>query len=179
VNALALPAGRLLTPVSEIADPEAAIRALGFMTIQDDERLRAIEAARYFLVRNDGPERWVCARCRRKHAYYTFMCVDRPWTGLREALYGYWRNVGAQHESDLTPAQRQRLRVLSQAFGARDPGQSLHRAHPRTAHALGTPEGDIDRGAEVIGTLEPITYERARLLADRINARARGVVIRL
>jgi hypothetical protein len=179
VNAILLPPARTYIPVSEITDPEAAIRALGFLTPSDDAKLRAVEAASFFLVRNDGPEKWRCARCNGRHAYYTSFCIDRPWKGLREALYGYWRNVGAQHEADLTPGQRQRMRVLSQAFGPGDPAQSLHQSHPRTAHAMGTRETDTDRGAEVLGTLEPILPARARLLANQINTRARSVLIRL
>lgn len=178
MNAILLPPTPTYIPVAELTDPEAAIRALGFMTPADDAKLRAIEAASFFLVKNDGPEKWRCARCNGKHAYYTSFCIDRPWKGLREALYGYWRNVGAQHEADLTPGQRQRMRVLSQAFGRLDPVQSMHQMHPRTAHALGTPERDIDRGAEVLGTLEVLTLQRARLLVDQINTRARQPLIR-
>jgi hypothetical protein len=166
-------------PVAALPDPSGMVRSLGFLTPADATRLDALERASYVLVRIDGEaERWRCDRCRGKHAHFTLMCVERPFRGLRHGLLAYWQNLGAADPADLTPAQRERVGLLHSAFGGRGI-PDLRRRHPGTARALATPETDLDVGAWVLGTLDPITPAKARQLADRINARARRVVVRI
>lgn len=159
------------------AEREKLIRALGFEV--DDPTVTAIVQARYCLVRNDGPEKWRCSRCNCKHEHYTSFCIPRPWRGLEHALLGYWTNVGQTNPNDLTPAQRARLGALAPIFGRGKAPVPLATQHPRTARELGTAETDAAQGATILGSLDPITPLRARLLADQINARARGPLIRL
>jgi hypothetical protein len=160
-----------------VAEREKLIRALGFEV--DDPQASAIVQARYCLVRNDGPEKWRCARCNQKHEHYTSFCLPRPWRGLEHALLGYWTNVGATNPADLTPAQREKLSRLAPIFGLGKAPVPLAASHPRTARELGTRETDATQGATILGSLDPITPLRARMLADQINARARCVLIRL
>lgn len=171
----------LLPPAPQIAIPtdrakrEGLIRALGFQV--DDERLKPLVEAAYVLVRNDGPEKWRCINCNVRHDHYTVTCIPKPWRGLEHALYGYWVNVGATHERDLAPAQRARLAKLAPIFGRGRPVTPLAQSDPETAHALATSERDIVQGATVLGSLDPITVEKARFYADLI--RSRGGQVRL
>jgi hypothetical protein len=179
MNSIALPDGRLHIPVSEIPDLAAMIRAQGWMTTEDDAQAQALLNARYVLVYNDGDEKLRCERCNRKHMYFTRFCIERPWRGLQHALYGYWVNVGATNPGDLTPVQRARLKALDPFFGGSRSPIPLSTSHPRTAHALGTPETSADMGATVLGSLDVITPLKAAMLADQINTAARRVVIRI
>jgi hypothetical protein len=182
VNAIALPDGRLHIPTSEIPDVAAFIRAQGWLTTAEGAWLDRMRNAQFVLVRIDGEgERWRCSRCNRKHTHFTTMCIERPFRGLEHGLYGYWRNVGAANPADLTPDQRAKLalfeRILSRK-GMPTP-HPLAQSNPRTARELGTRETDADIGAALLGSIDPISREKALFYADQINARARRIVVRI
>jgi len=169
--------GSVLVGDLDEQEVEDTIHALGLMTVAEYEAIERVRVAPYVLVRNDSAERFVCERCGRKHVYFTSFCVERPWRGLRHALLGYWTNVGAMREKDLTPQQLRRLSEIKSVLDRGRTARTLRDMHPETAQALGTPETDLDCGAWVIGTLEPITTARARYLAARINSQARKPII--
>lgn len=174
---IALPNGRLYVPVEQFADRRKLLDALGIMVDENDARAQALLSASYMLVRNDGPERWRCQWCNVRHEHYTTQCIPRPWRGLQHALYGYWRNTADVRPSDLTAAQRQRMNELGRVFGKLGRAEPISVQHPRTARELGTAEGDVDYGATILGSLDPITPQKAMFYAELI--RARGVAIRI
>lgn len=144
------------------------VRGLGFLTPEDYACLEAIEKSRYFLLRIDGPagERWRCKRCHAKHAYFTLMCVERPFAGRDAALHGYWQHTGAAFlRNDLPPEYRAGLRILDQRY------QELASGHPLTAHSVQIDQRDAGLFSLELGVLEPISPARAAMLAAAINAR--------
>jgi hypothetical protein len=166
--------GRIAVP-ADFAQREALIRAIGLRV--EDERIWRLVSADYVLVRNDGAEVWRCNRCNRKHAHYTAFCIPRPWRGLEHALYGYWTNFGVGKLDDLSPRQKQRLALFKTIMdGGRDV-QPLAASDPETAHALGTPETDIVRGTVELGSLDPISPQKAYEYAALIRARGGTVTL--
>lgn len=134
--------------------------------VQERERiLRGI----YFLVRQDGPlgEKMRCRRCHAKHAYFTLMCIEQPFCGLTQGLYAYWRVAGAhgayQH---LPPVERAKYDALNKRFGP-----DFAESNPRMAASMHVAENDMEMGAIALGTLEPITRQKAQQLLWRINSR--------
>ncbi len=140
-----------------------------FMPTPEQVRERdRILAGIYFLVRQGGlGEKMRCKRCGARHEYLTLMCVEQPFSGLTQGLYAYWRAAGAhgayQH---LAPADRARYDALTERFGP-----DMAESHPQTVRQLGTATTDVDFGAIALGTLEPITRQKAQSLIWRINAR--------
>lgn len=176
MNVIALPQR---VPVSEVPDLAAVVRSLGFLSDEEGQRLDALAASQYVLVRIDGQgERWRCGRCNAKHTHFTLMCIERPFRGLTHGLLAYWQNVGSARTSDLSPTQQARLDSLRPLFGEERPMPNLADRHPETARRLATPERDVDLGAWVLGTIDPISPLQASVLMERINARARRAVIR-
>jgi hypothetical protein len=170
-----LPSG---VPVGEIPDPVGLLRSAGVLMTPEQERLDAIERARWVLVRIDGTgERWRCSRCNGKHVHFTVMCVPRPFRGLQEGLRAYWRHTTVA-DGDLTPEQQRARDTIARRLGFGAALPALAARHPETARALATTERDLDLGAWVLGTVEPITDAEARRLAATINARAHRPVIR-
>lgn len=57
-----------------------------------------IAAARWFLLRNTGPDgcAWRCRRCRRIHDHFTLHCVERPFNGLTHALGVMAERIGPE-----------------------------------------------------------------------------------
>ena len=144
----------------------------------DAERARklALLAERpYVVVRiagNAGYDTMRCRRCRGKHSHLTLMCETQPFYGLSDALYAYWRAVGAAGSgSSLSPAQKRRLADLDRLFGPAEAWPDFAQAHPRTARDLGIGERDADFGALPIGVPEPISVATAQRLLDKINVR--------
>lgn len=169
---------RRLVPVSEVPDMAALVRHLGFLTPDAALRLHEIEHANWVLVRIDGEaERWRCTRCNCKHAHFTLCCVERPFRGLREGLRAYWHNTGLANPSDLSPAQQQHKALLDEMFDGKPP-PALASVHPEMARRLATPERDLDLGAFVLGTIDPISDRTAREKIALINARAHRTVLR-
>lgn len=129
-------------------------------------------AQTFYLVRQDLlGERARCKKygaCNAKHTYLTLMCIDRPWSGVTEGLYGLWHAAGAGKDLDSLPEEsRDKIRRLTQHFGG-----DLADSHPRTASGIVTTDASvIEYGAELIGTLEPISRQKAQSLLWRINAR--------
>lgn len=165
-------------PVSEIADPIGLLRRAGILMPADQERLIAIEEARYVLVKQDQGERWRCRECGGKHEFLTLLCTPRPWKGLRHGLYAYFKSVGGATVNDLSPAERASLKAETAGFGVYTL-PSLADRHPRSAQALGTPDRDVDVIGWLIGTVEVISPAQAFQFAARINQRARQVVVKL
>lgn len=180
MNVIMLPTGKQTRAVAEMTMAErlASLSGAGFLTPAEAARLDTLRDASYVLVRNDGSagERWRCGRCGAKHAHFTLFCVERPFRGLLDGLHAYWANVGAR-AADLSPGQRQRLDVLASIFGSQP--TALATAHPATAAGLATDETDVLIGSTVLGSLDPITPQRARLLMETINMRARQRVLTL
>jgi hypothetical protein len=161
-------------------DAATVLRGLGFLTPEEAERLDELEQHTYFLVRIDGQgERWRCRRCNGRHTHFTLFCCERPFRGIGQGLYAYWRNIGAGDPSELSARQVARVGQIGALFGADQPQTNLSTHHPRTAQALGYDAADVDVGADLLGTLDPISEAKARILADLINTRARQNVIRL
>jgi hypothetical protein len=159
--------------VAPAFDPIAALRSLGFLTPDDAAKLDELASSQYFLVRIDATgERWRCRRCNGRHAHFTSFCVELPYRGLQGGLYGYWKNVGAGDPRNLSVRQRARVSQISQALGLNQQQTNLSTLHPQTARALGGDAADVDVGADLLGTLDPISESKARLLADLINSRA-------
>lgn len=168
------------TPLRPQQDVSALVRALGFLTDDEGKQLDALAAAQFVLVRIDGQgERWRCSRCNAKHTHFTLHCIERPFRGLTHGLLAYWQNVGAARTRDLSPTQQARLASLAPLFGEDRPLPNLADRHPETARRLATPERDVDLGAFVLGTLDPISPLQASVLVERINSRARRPLIRL
>lgn len=169
------------TPVPEdVTERAALIRALGFIPPEQAAQFDALLDASYVLVRNDGAERARCnpkrGGCNMIHAHFTLLCIPRPFRGLHEGLFAYWANVGQRRDDELTQEQRARLKSLGPLFTQTVP---LATVHPRTARELGTRQNDLDLGAVLLGTLDPISPLRARLYAEQINTKARRTVVRL
>lgn len=168
-----------MTSVSEMTSHQERLDALkraGFWTPEEAARFDALRSAEYCLVRIDGSgERWKCDRCGGKHSHFTLMCVERPFKGLKQGLKAYWASAGAARAADLSPTQKANLDVLAPIFGGRP--VPLATAHPQTAAGLDVAERDVLVGAEILGTIDPISKAKAQLLAALINARARRTVI--
>jgi len=120
--------------------------------------------SKFFLVRNRGGEtgeRYRCSRHEFKpgvdqpvyHEFFTTMCVDRPWRGLEQALWGF---------ALITENERLAARLEYLATNA-------SMTHPRTFQP--TDRESAELVAIALGTLEPISQSRAEALAREINAR--------
>jgi len=170
---LVLSAERTTRAVSEMSLVEqlAALKRLGIWTPEEAARFDAMRNAEYVLVRNDGSERWRCRLCNRQHEHFTWMCVERPFRGLVGGLYAYWVNVGGARIADLSPRQRQTLDVLRPLFGGQRP-IPVATGHPDMAAGLVTDRTDVLLGGTLLGSIDPITPTKARLLVSLINARA-------
>lgn len=141
--------------------------------------LDRLRMAQFVLVRiDDVGERWRCRECGCRHKHFTLMCVERPFRGLTEGLRAYWQNTDVP-DRDLSPLQRARRQEIARSLNLSTFAPALSTRHPRAAAALATPETDLDLGAWVLGTIDPISETKARTLAALINARARQPVIRL
>jgi hypothetical protein len=163
-------------PIAEIADLEATVRALGFLTPDQAERLDAISRARWVLVKMDQGEYWRCGRCGGVHSVpdvgpvLTRFCVPRPWRGLGEGLYAYSQHLGAR-SADLSPHQRARAASLAAAL------PELASGHPAAAARLGTGPNDLEVVAWLIGSVVEIAEADARRYAAMINVRAHRAII--
>lgn len=164
--------------VADVPDLAAHVRALGMLTTEDAARLHDIEQSAWVLVRIDGEaERWRCGRCNCKHAHFTTLCIERPFRGLREGLRAYWHNTGLARPGDLSPGQQRHRALLDEMFDGRPP-VALADRHPEMARRLATPERDLDLGAFVLGTIDPISDRTAREKIALINARAHHRILR-
>lgn len=170
-----------MTTVAEMATYQERVDAMkraGFWTPEEASRFDALRSSEYVLVRIDGAgERWKCERCGAKHTHFTLMCTERPFRGLTHGLYAYWANVGGHSESDLSASQRERLDVLAPIFGNRP--IPLATSHQATAAALGTDDRDALIGAQILGSIDPISRTKARILTEIINAKAGRRVLAL
>lgn len=166
-------------PVMDVPGLPETLRSFGILLPDEAARLDAIERSRYVLIRNDGEgERWRCGRCNAVHDHYTLFCVERPFRGVREALYAYWRHAVVR-DGDLTPVQRTRRKDVASALGVADDVPDLATVHPQMARSLGTPEGSTVYGGLLLGTIDVISSARAFQFASRINSIARRTVVRL
>lgn len=150
--------------------------------VPDPEEIRERErilASTYYLVRQDGElgEKMRCKRCNAKHPYFTLMCIEQPFCGLDQGLYAFWRHSGMHgSEQYLSEAGKARYQALAAAFTHQP---DLAESHPITAASLHVPPRDIDFGALALGTLEPITRQKAQQLVWRINTRGCRPPLRL
>lgn len=161
-------------------DPLAYLRSHGFLTPDEAAKLDELARSQFFLVRIDGAgERWRCRNCNGRHQHFTKFCIELPYRGLQGGLYGYWKNVGAGDPRNLSASQRARISQVSRVLGMNQrQATNLSTLHPNTARALGGDDADIDVGADLLGTLDPISPQKARFLADLINSRARSTIVR-
>lgn len=60
----------------------------GIYTPQQVAILDGIAAARWFLLRNNGPhgERWRCKYCKQIHAFFSLSCLPVPLNGLTHTI---------------------------------------------------------------------------------------------
>ena len=115
-----------------------------------------------------------CGRCNGKHARFTRYCIDRPFSGLTGALYGYVTTVEQARALDILPPEhRARVEALRVLFG---PRPDLADTHPLLARQLAGArapgEVDLDIGMVALGLLERVEPRDAQRLLDRINTRA-------
>lgn len=138
---------------------------------QEKEKQKLLEGQFFILRQGELGEVFKCTRCGGKHRYFTLMCIERPFDGLKEGLQAYYHHVG-KHGSEkfLSTLEYQRYeeihRVVSR-FGSSD----LAGSHPQYARGLQTGDDDYDIGSVALGLLEPITRAKATALAWNINAR--------
>lgn len=155
------------------------LRSFGILLPDEAARMDRIERSTYVLLWNNGEgERWRCGRCNAIHDHYTLFCVERPFRGVREALYAYWKHAVVR-DQDLSPVQRARRRDVASALGVEDGIPDLAQHHPQMARALGTREGSTQYGGLMLGTVDPVSSAKAYQLASRINSKARRPVVRL
>jgi hypothetical protein len=163
-------------PIAEIADLDAIVRGLGFLTPDQAAQLDALDRARWVLVKMDQGEYWRCGRCNGVHSVpdigpvLTRFCIPRPWHGLGQGLYAYSRHLGAR-AADLTPEQQQRAAALARAL------PELSTSHPKAAARLGTSSRDLEIVGWLLGSVVEITEADARRYAARINVRAHRPVV--
>jgi hypothetical protein len=163
-------------PIAEIANLDAIVRSLGFLTPDQAAQLDALERAQWVLVKMDQGEYWRCGRCNGVHSVpdigpvLTRFCVPRPWRGLGQGLYAYSQHLGARAR-DLTPDQRR----LAHTLGGGLP--EIASRHPLSAAQLGTSSRDLEVVGWLLGSVVEISEADARRYAARINVRAHRPVI--
>lgn len=107
--------------------------------------------------------------CGGYHRYLTVRCVERPFDGIEEGLYGYWaalKDLGVVETFDL--GQQAKWAEITRALGTLP---NLGAGHPQTVRLLDIADGDVDVGAVAVGVLEPITRAQAAERVRRINLR--------
>lgn len=126
-------------------------------------------AQRYFLVRQGSlGEIFRCGLCRGKHEYLTLRCVERPFSGVAEGLWGFFQVAGTpQALTRMRPDERAIVTRLTRIFGPSTP--DLTTSHPEMARSLGVADRDILRGTVPLGILEEIPAALAQRYQDRIN----------
>lgn len=148
------------------AAEQPVVRLPGTYTRAEWQELWRLKNAQFFLVRNDGGdigEPLVCGRCgagkpgTKPHAYFTRMCVERPFRGVEKALFAYAK---VHSDDDL---QR---RILTDF-------PDLEVGHPITARHLIPREAGEDLIAFAVGTAVAISPRRAQTLTDLINSKLR------
>lgn len=130
------------------------------------EKKKLLMGQFFILRQGELGEIFRCKNCKGKHTYYTLMCVERPFDGLRQGLLAYYHNIGlAGGEKYLSTLEYQRYQEISKKVG----GRNLADGHPQLARSIGTEANDYDIGALSLGLLEPITKRKAEVLAWNIN----------
>jgi hypothetical protein len=137
-----------------------------------------VRNSKFFLFKNDGGfvgERAKCHRvmpngttwgCGRKHMYFTYMCIDRPYRGLEDGLWAVYRACSdSAKRSSL-------LRTISHL-------PDLSESHPQTARILEPDEDGEIWYSTLLSLPEPISAERAKRLAEQINAANPPIKFRL
>lgn len=146
---------------------------------QQQERARLL-AGRYFFINmalGDMGEIFRCGRCSAKHARLTKYCLDRPFSGIHGALYGFVMTVqGALAAGRLPPEAVARVDRIQRLFSGTAGLPDLASSHPGLARQLasGPSDGglDLDVGMVSLGLLERIEPKDAQHQLDRINVRA-------
>lgn len=140
------------------------------------ERERQLRG-RFFVVRIGGNaglgELWRCKRCRGRHDYLTLNCVERPFSGLDQALYAMYQQAGdLAAVRSLGPNQRTQR---AGQIGALVPAvPDLARLHPETAARIARERKldafDVEIGGLKLGRVEQIPRSLAQRLLDKVNA---------
>lgn len=140
---------------------------------ETEKRKRELLANQFFLLRQgELGELLKCTRCGTKHRYFTLMCIERPFDGLKEGLLAYYHHVGKYGgEKFLSSIELRRYEEIGKVVGRIGGQRDLSDGHPQTARTLKTGDNDYDIGAVSLGLLEPITARKAEALAWNINAR--------
>lgn len=138
-------------------------------------------ARQFFLLRiggNDGlGEIWRCKRCRGRHAYLTWNCVERPFNGLDQvvnAVYQIAGDLGAVRSLDPIQRDHQTAKrvILREAASLPD----LATLHPETARQIAASGRlgvlDVEIGGIKLGRVEPIPRPLAQRFLDKANANA-------
>jgi hypothetical protein len=126
----------------------------------------------YFLVRQGTlGEIFRCRRCKKKDKYMTLMCVERPYSGVAQGLFGYYERFGTPEAyKSMTPQEIMRMTAVRRMLGLRDV-PDVATSHPRFARSLGVSERDLLAGAVALGIVVPIDKAKAQKLQNKINAR--------
>lgn len=140
-------------------------RRMGILSPAEYQEIERIRRGRFYLVRNDGPhgERAKCGRCGSIHTFFTWMCCEQPFQGLRDALVAYVKVADKWTD----PAANLRRNKVLEAL------HELGGSHPQTARDLAPGVPGMDALGFVIGTVEPITEAAARRYEGIIRGRDR------
>ncbi len=132
-----------------------------------EERDRIL-ASQYFLVKQGSlGEILRCKRCGAKHPYLTLMCVEQPFSGITDGIWGYCHaGIKTSSYTHLAPDKRARFERIAAALGP-----NLADAHPELVRSMNIAETDVDSVSFALGVLEPITKMKAQQLVWRINAK--------
>lgn len=132
-----------------------------------DERERIL-TSQYFLVKQGTlGELMRCKRCGAKHLYLTLMCIEQPFSGITEGIFGYCHaGIKTSAYTHLRPDKRAQFERIASALGP-----NLADSHPDLVRGMNLPETDIDSISFALGVLEPITKQKAQQLVWRINAK--------
>lgn len=167
---LMLPDGRVIHPRIVEGD-DGFERVEGLMNRSEARQLNAILRSRFFLFRNDGGdygERMVCKAknpdgtwrgCGRTHSYITSMCIELPFRGGEGLEQGLWLTFRAAHSDSRKAAL---LAAMSRL-------PDLANGHPLTARDLAPKEPGENWLGVLLSLPEPITKQKAKEFAQRIN----------
>lgn len=149
--------------------PNGDIRVEGFLTPAESAQLDRVANGKFFLFRNDGGwfgERGICHRvlpdgtewgCFKKHMYFSYMCVERPYRGLEDGLWAVFRAASDSGKKGSI------MKAISHL-----PDLATH--HPQTARILQPDDDGENWWAALLALPEAITPARARELARKINS---------
>lgn len=149
--------GRLYVP----RDPSNPYSSLGIRSPEEMAKFERLKQSQFFLFRNgrqdDDPGRckgWGGRKgCGAKHQYLTLGCIERPFNGLVEGLYGFV----------VSTTNRELAAIIDPMIGR------LETSHPFTANRLRPDELGEDLICWSLTLAVEIDRDKAYALAEAIN----------